>query len=287
MRMIVAAMATCQSSVQSLPRRFGDTSDTGTAPAFNKGEQHLCAYDGGCELDAMRALDTKNKTQQEFLDWAEDETWKRPALPLRGSDGMIKEEDVDAPRTSVYSKPLNAVAVSKHFKYRQIGVLREEPEENDAISSSTWRKLFSADVRELVQEVLIHICGESCFRYSGKKWSVCADMFFIISSSLLQMMRKRRKKDIVGGGVASLCETCFRDKQKHARFTGPPFRLPRTPIRMSKQLRWRGRTPMQPPRTRSPPRPAHSLLDGYGRSIATRREPTLVGLHEQVRVERR
>ena len=77
MRMTVAAMeATCQSSVQTLPRRFGDTSGTGTAPAFKKGEQSLCAYDGGCELDKLREVETKSDIQQEFLDWAEDETWK-------------------------------------------------------------------------------------------------------------------------------------------------------------------------------------------------------------------
>ena len=104
MRMTVAAMeATCQSSVQTLPRRFGDTSGTGTAPAFKKGEQSLCAYDGGCELDKLREVETKSDIQQEFLDWAEDETWKRPALPLRDSNGVIKEDDIAAPRTSVYS----------------------------------------------------------------------------------------------------------------------------------------------------------------------------------------
>ena len=94
---------------------------------------------------------------------------------------MIKEDDIEAPRTSVYSKPLNAFAVSKYPKYRQIGVLREEPEESDAMTSSTWRKLFSTDVRELVQEVLIHICGESCFKYSGRKVErICRHGFYYI-----------------------------------------------------------------------------------------------------------
>jgi hypothetical protein len=132
-------------------------------------------------LDKLREVETKNDIQQEFLDWADDETWKRPALPLRDSNGVIKEDDIEAPRTSVYSKPLNAFAVSKYPKYRQIGVLREEPEEGDAMTSSTWRKLFSTDVRELVQEVLIHICGESCFKYSGRKVErICRHGFYYI-----------------------------------------------------------------------------------------------------------
>ena len=68
MRMTVAVMeATCQSSVQTLPRIFGDTSDTATAPAFKKGEQSLCAYDGGCELDNLRAIETKKRSPTRFL----------------------------------------------------------------------------------------------------------------------------------------------------------------------------------------------------------------------------
>ena len=88
-----------------------------------KGEQFLCAYDGGSELEKLRDVELKSDIQQEFLDWAEDETWKRPALPLRDSNGVIKEHDIEAPRTSVYLEPLNAFAVSKYPKYRQIGVL--------------------------------------------------------------------------------------------------------------------------------------------------------------------
>lgn len=182
MRATVASMkATCQSSVQTLPRHFGKTDDTATALASTKAEQQLCAYDGGCELDNLRAVDDRNDIQQEFLDWAEDEIWKRPNLPLRDADGALKEDVEAAPRTSVYSKPLNAFAVSRYPKYRQIGVLREEPEANDTLTSSLWQKLFSADVRELVQEVLVHICGESWFKYSGRKVErICRHGFYYI-----------------------------------------------------------------------------------------------------------
>ena len=57
-------------------------------------KQFFCAYDGGCELDNFRAVETKSEAPQEFLDWAEDETWKRPDLPVRGSNSVNSEDDV-------------------------------------------------------------------------------------------------------------------------------------------------------------------------------------------------
>ena len=182
MRATVASMeANCQSSVHRLPRRFGDTTGTVTPLAFNKGEQNLSAYDGGCELDKLTEVEEKNAIQQDFLESAERETWTRPKLPLRDSTGTEINDEVAAPRPSVYSKPLSAFAVSKYPKYREIGVLRQEPQEGDTMSSTIWQQLFSTDVRELVQEVLTHICGESCFKYSGKKVErICRHGFYYI-----------------------------------------------------------------------------------------------------------
>ena len=118
-------------------------------PAFKK-KKSLCAYDGECELNNLRAIEMKSEIQRDFLDWAEEETWKRPALPLKGSDGVMHEDDMSAPRTSVCSKPLSAFAMSRYPKYRQIRILREEPQESDALKITMWQKMFSKDVHELI-----------------------------------------------------------------------------------------------------------------------------------------
>ena len=42
-----------------------------------------------------------------------------------------------------------------------------EPQTAD--DQDQWKAFFAADVRSLAQEIFVHICGESCHKYSGKK----------------------------------------------------------------------------------------------------------------------
>ena len=72
-----------------------------------------------------------------------------------------------------------------------------------------WRKMFSADVHELVQEVLIHICGDSCFKYSGKNVErICRHGFYYIIVLVADDTKNVNKDTVVGRG-ASLCVTFF------------------------------------------------------------------------------
>jgi hypothetical protein len=46
-----------------------------------------------------------------------------------------------------------------------------------------WQRLFGNDVRRLAAEILVHICGDSCFKYSGSKVTqICRHGYFYIIS---------------------------------------------------------------------------------------------------------
>ena len=62
MRATVAAMeSTVQSSIECLPRRFGDVNTELKPPGFNKAERGLSLFDGGSELDYLRAKENKTE----------------------------------------------------------------------------------------------------------------------------------------------------------------------------------------------------------------------------------
>ena len=66
---------------------------------------------------------------------------------------------------------MNCFEVAKFPKYRRVGALRSDAaaiRKDDTLDSDDWKRLFAADVRSLVSEVLTHRCGDSCFKYSGK-----------------------------------------------------------------------------------------------------------------------
>ena len=55
MKACVCSMeSVAQSSVQSLPRQFGDSEKRVAAPAFSQTEQAITRFDGGSELDSLR-----------------------------------------------------------------------------------------------------------------------------------------------------------------------------------------------------------------------------------------
>ena len=185
----------CQGSVQALPHQFGDLETRLSPLPFSKTERCMTKFDGGSELDTLREEIGRGieptSAQQESLDTEADDAWKRPDLALRDINGAeINDEDGRVPvRESVYGKRLDKFAVSKCPSYRRIRVLQknlltgsfDEDESPPVTDSATWEKLFSEDVFQLAREISAHICGESCFKYSGTKSSTYVVMVFTTS----------------------------------------------------------------------------------------------------------
>ena len=116
----------------------------------------------------------------------------------------------DPPRVSVYGKRLDEFSVSQCPGYRRWRVLRREPHvlapeegaptacpaapSSDVASSEVWERLFQNDVRQLAAETLRHICGESCYKYTGARCDqICRHGFYYIGS-LADFRRRRRGK---------------------------------------------------------------------------------------------
>ena len=203
MKACVAAMeSTTQSSVQCLPRRFGDAQTVLDPPGFSSTEQRLSMYDGGSELNDFRMQENLSEDSQNFLDGEVDADWRRPKLELRDSSGKVieQEQGMQGLRESVYSRTLNSFQVAKFPSYRRTGVMRSEETavcSEDHVDSEEWKRLFGADVRSLVTEVLIHICGESCFKYSGKGIErICRHGFYYIIELTPEYRRRRRGKQL-------------------------------------------------------------------------------------------
>ena len=120
MKESVASMeSVCQSSVQALPRQFGDLETRLSPLLFSKTERCMTKFDGGSELDTLREEIGRGMepttAQQEFLDTETDGAWKRPDLALRDINGAeINDEDGRVlVRESVYGKRLDKFAVSE------------------------------------------------------------------------------------------------------------------------------------------------------------------------------
>ena len=59
-------------------------------------------------------------------------------------------------------------------------------------SADVWEQLFGEDVRNLASEILLHICGDSCYKYSGAKMEhICHHGFYYIIA-LAEWRRRRR-----------------------------------------------------------------------------------------------
>jgi hypothetical protein len=112
MKACVASMeSNCQSSVQALPRRFGDLQHRLDPLPFSRTERSFTRFDGGSELEALREEVSRGAelsfAQREFLETENDESWRRPKLALRGVNGVeLTEQQVAEPRVSVYGKRL-------------------------------------------------------------------------------------------------------------------------------------------------------------------------------------
>ena len=218
---VCAIEASCQSSVQSAPRRFGRAGEPVAPLPFSKTERGLTRFDGGSEVGVLKEEEAGgavlSESQKEFLE-AEGSaaSWQRPDLPLRDLKGnCLDGAAASAPRESVYSKRLNEFAVSWCPKYRRLPTVRapvrSEPPESacglgaddaapgprgcpDDATAAVWERLFAEDVRALAAEILVHICGDSCFKDSGAKVErICRHGFYYIIS-LADWRRRRRGK---------------------------------------------------------------------------------------------
>ena len=226
---VAAVEATCQSSTQSTLRRFNNPGGRTTPLPFTQVERRNTLFDGGSELDAMRAEHAKGaevtREQQEFLESEEDAQWLRPSLPVRDASGEeVPANATEAPRVSVYGKRLCEFAVSRLPKYRRLGSLSIRPlpsecrdEEVDGQTADVsaalgpdadeWERAFADDVRSLGKEVLLHICGESCYKYSGSKVEqICRHGFFLSSPLGPSKQEKRTHPGI--GGVGARAKHC-------------------------------------------------------------------------------
>ena len=201
MRASVAAVESiCQSSVRALPRRFGDLEHQVQPLGFNTTERRLCMYDGGSELGLLEAIpeEQRSDAQKNVLASDEAENWCRPCFPLRDVAGceLTEDTEVGGKRESVYSKPISNFAVGQCPNYRRLHTISATMAQSDVAKPSAdqlpdvpsrhddrdqWTESFYADVRALAQEIFVHICGDSCHKYSGKKKEkICRHGFYYI-----------------------------------------------------------------------------------------------------------
>jgi len=208
---VAAVESNSQSSVRSLPRRFGDLDTQVTPLGFNATERKLCLYDGGSEISVLEAVPEHERSdaQVKVLETEEKESWCRPCFPLRDPSGSIlsASEPPAGMRESVYGKRISEFAVGQCPKYRRHDSLKKtiDPhgksrrdegaptEGGDSVGDveglgsnpdgeqSRWQSCFAQDVRELAAEIFVHICGESCHKYSGKRMQqICRHGFYYI-----------------------------------------------------------------------------------------------------------
>ncbi len=109
---VQAVESVSQSSVQALPRRFGQRAPAAAPLPFSKAERAMTRFDGGSELEALKEDIARgaeaSESQAEFLSTEDPEAWLRPALPLRSADGReASRMDPMAPRPSVYGRRLD------------------------------------------------------------------------------------------------------------------------------------------------------------------------------------
>ena len=207
---VLAVQSTCQSSVKALPRQFGNVEGRQQDLPFSRVERKVTEYDGGSEHDALRAAASRGMTlseeQEAELATGDPDSWLRPSIPIRDKAGMLVAGNApEAPRESVYSKRLNEFAASACPSFRRLGTVGLAPGPADAAAGSdadldadatpaapsgveihgldadAWELQFGEDVRRLASEILIHICGDSCYKYSGSKMTqICRHGFYYV-----------------------------------------------------------------------------------------------------------
>ena len=104
--------------------------------------------------------------------------------------------------------------------YRRIGALTEHPTETE--QDKTWTRLFGEDVRKLATEVLLHICGESCWKHSGgKAVQMCRHGFYYIVQ--LEDWRRRRRGKALRNSLFVIKQTDYGMQGRVMQFQEHPF----------------------------------------------------------------
>ena len=186
-------------------QRFGHLDQVAEPLPFSKTERSLTRYDGGSEIDAMRddlQRDSVEPTEEQsrlFEDAAEKAAWSRPELPLKAKSVTQSSAAGDGkPKPgSTYSKVVSEFAVFKCPDHRRRGALHRRGDLSAGEQSPhSWEQAFTEDVRSLAEEILVHVCGESCFKYSGVKvQKICRHGYYYIIS-LPGWQRRRQGKPL-------------------------------------------------------------------------------------------
>ncbi|CAK0887182.1 unnamed protein product [Prorocentrum cordatum] len=203
---VMAVESTCQSSVEVLPRRFGHVDQRVDPLPFSVIERDQSRFDGGSELDALReekqAGAELTEDQETFLETEDRDSWLRPDLPLRDATGReLAPGEKAPPRPSSYGMPIGAFAVGKCPAHRRRGLVQQdtgagEPAARGVVPTVCSDAPAAQDVRELAKETMTHVCGESCYKYSGNKTTkICRHGFYYIVT-LADWRRRRRGKPL-------------------------------------------------------------------------------------------
>ena len=92
------------------------------------------------------------------------------------------------------------------------------------LDANEWMAHFAADVRKLATEILIHICGDSCFKYSGAKMTqICRHGFYHVVS--IEDYQRRRKGKALRNAVFVVRQTKHGMKGRLLLFQEHPFEL--------------------------------------------------------------
>ena len=104
---------------------------------------------------------------------------------------MDTSDTSDSIRQPVYGETIGEFAVGRTPAFRRHGSLTEGPPiAPDRLSgrsdvapavedASRWQRSFAADVRSLATELFVHICGDSCYKYSpDKAHQICRHGFY-------------------------------------------------------------------------------------------------------------
>ena len=208
---VAAVESISQSSVRSLPRRFGDLETQVKPLGFSETERKLSKYDGGSEIELLSAIpeEERSDAQNQVLETQDNDMWCRPCLPLRAVSGDLLSTSINGndQRKSIYNKLLSEFAVGQCPGYRRHGPLKRSPKGVDGPNGLTdgtvcgqhrkptleceatlredtaerWEQFFAEDVRKLASELFVHICGDSCQKGSEKKkMQICRHGFYYI-----------------------------------------------------------------------------------------------------------
>ena len=190
------------------------------------------------ELEALREEVVGGSTLSKDRH-GDPDAWRRPSLPLRDHTGHeLQPGAAPAPRESVYTKRLHEFAVSTFPSYRRLSTMHASEVISDegvgsktrekvgaivgGLDADTWEYKFGEDVRRLATEILIHVCGDSCFKYSGSKTTqICRHGFYYVV--VLEDWRRRRRGKPLRNALVVVRQSKFGMQGRILHFQEHPF----------------------------------------------------------------